>query len=72
MRYKDDGSEKPDFVLNKPADRKSKILVAGDIFGRGSSREHAPWARWIRHPLRDLDLVSAIFSTTTASRTVCC
>ena len=43
-RYKDDGSENPDFVLNKPAYRHSKILVAGDNFGCGSSREHAPWA----------------------------
>ena len=44
QRFKDDGSENPDFVLNKPAYRKSKILVAGDNFGCGSSREHAPWA----------------------------
>ena len=44
MRYKDDGSENPDFVLNKPAYRKSQILVAGPNFGCGSSREHAPWA----------------------------
>lgn len=44
MRYLDDGSENPDFVLNKPAYRKAEIIVAGDNFGCGSSREHAPWA----------------------------
>ncbi|HTO78847.1 MAG TPA: 3-isopropylmalate dehydratase small subunit [Methylocystis sp.] len=44
MRYREDGSENPDFVLNKPAYRNAKIIVAGDNFGCGSSREHAPWA----------------------------
>ena len=44
MRYREDGSENPDFVLNKPAYRKATIIVAGDNFGCGSSREHAPWA----------------------------
>ncbi|WP_112311444.1 3-isopropylmalate dehydratase small subunit [Pseudogemmobacter bohemicus] len=44
MRYTQDGKEIPDFVLNQPAYRESQIIVAGDNFGCGSSREHAPWA----------------------------
>jgi 3-isopropylmalate/(R)-2-methylmalate dehydratase small subunit len=55
-RYRDDGSENPDFVLNKPAYRDAKILVAGDNFGCGSSREHAPWA------LKDFG-ISCVIST---------
>ncbi|NKB28944.1 MAG: 3-isopropylmalate dehydratase small subunit [Rhodobacteraceae bacterium] len=44
MRFDDDGKEIPGFVLNQPAYREAEILVAGDNFGCGSSREHAPWA----------------------------
>ena len=44
MRYDDDGKEIADFVLNKPQYRNAEIIVAGDNFGCGSSREHAPWA----------------------------
>ena len=43
-RYNDDGSERDGFVLNQAAYRKAEILIAGDNFGCGSSREHAPWA----------------------------
>ena len=44
IRYHDDGSEMADFVLNKPEYKKAQILITGENFGSGSSREHAPWA----------------------------
>ena len=59
MRYQDDGTENPDFVLNKPAYRGAQIIVAADNFGCGSSREHAPWA------LNDFG-ISVIISTSFA------
>lgn len=59
MRYDDKGDEIADFVLNQPAYRKAEIIVAGDNFGCGSSREHAPWA------LRDFG-VQVVISTSFA------
>ncbi len=59
MRYDTDGKEIPDFVLNKPQYREAEIIVAGDNFGCGSSREHAPWA------LKDFG-IKAVISTSFA------
>lgn len=56
IRYHDDGSERDDFILNKPAYRNAEILITGENFGCGSSREHAPWA------LKDLGIKSIISS----------
>lgn len=59
IRYHPDGREKDDFVLNQPAYRNSSIIIAGDNFGCGSSREHAPWA------LQDLG-IQCVISTSIA------
>ena len=59
MRFDTDGNEIPDFVLNQPVYRKAEIIVAGDNFGCGSSREHAPWA------LKDFG-ISVVISTSFA------
>ena len=59
MLYNKDGSENPDFILNQPSYRSASILVTGDNFGCGSSREHAPWA------LQDFG-VKAVISTSFA------
>lgn len=59
MRFDDNGDEIPDFVLNKPQYREAQVIVAGDNFGCGSSREHAPWA------LKDFG-IKAVVSTSFA------
>ena len=72
-RYKDDGSENPDFVLNKPAYRNAKDSRRGQQLRlRLLARARPVGAARLRHPLRDLDLRSATFSTTTVSRTAFC
>jgi len=55
-RFRADGSENPEFILNQPGYRDARVLVAGDNFGCGSSREHAPWA------LKDFG-IDAVIST---------
>lgn len=68
MRYDDNGNEIADFVLNKPAYRNTQILIAGDNFGCGSSREHAPWSL-LDFGIRCVIAPSLrIFSSITASR----
>ncbi|WP_417207827.1 3-isopropylmalate dehydratase small subunit [Antarctobacter sp.] len=59
MRFDDNGEEIPDFILNRPQYRETQVLVAGDNFGCGSSREHAPWA------LKDFG-IKAVVSTSFA------
>jgi hypothetical protein len=58
LRYEENGDEKPDFVLNKPAYRKAQILIAGENFGlRLLARARALGVARFRHPLRHLDVV---------------
>ncbi len=61
MRYRDDGSENPDFVLNKPAYRHAKIIVAGDNFGCGSARTRTMGIGRFRHKVRYIDLICRYF-----------
>jgi hypothetical protein len=72
MRYNDDGSENPDFVLNKPAYRKAQILVAGDNFGCGSSASMRRGRCSTSASAASSRPRSPTFSTTTASRTASC
>ena len=68
MRYDGNGNENPDFVLNKPQYRSAEIILAGDNFGCGSSREHALGDQRLRYSLRDFDKFCGCFYNA-ASRT---
>ena len=72
MRFNEDGSENPDFVLNKPAYRKAQILVAGDNFGCGSCASMRPGRCSISASAASSRPASPTSSTTTASRTASC
>ena len=72
LRYNDDGSENPDFVLNKPAYRKRQDPGRRRQFRLRLSREHAPWALLDFGIRCVISTASPTFSTTTASRTACC
>ena len=69
MRFNEDGSEKPEFILNQEPYRDAKIIVAGDNFGCGSSREHAPGRCWTSASAASFPRASQIFFTATALKT---
>jgi 3-isopropylmalate dehydratase small subunit len=71
-RYEADGTPKTDFVLNRPDAKGAQVLVAGDNFGCGSSREHAPWALSQFGFRAVISTRSPTSSSRTRSRMVCC